>query len=71
MAIISDDPMLAAQLSCRLARPETYLPVLNGPRLSRPDADAETIRRFNATARVRAQKIVLARLSRRVYRSAV
>jgi hypothetical protein len=63
MAIISDDPMLTAQLSCLLARPETYLPVLDGPRLSRPDADAETIRRLNATARVRAQKIVLAGLS--------
>ena len=62
-AIISDDPRLAAQLSCLLAQPDTYLPVLDGPRLTRPDGEAEVARRLNATARVRSQHILLAGLS--------
>ncbi len=61
--IISDEPRLAAQLSCLLARPDTYLPVFDGPRLGRHDADAEVIRRLNATARARSQRIVLAGLA--------
>jgi hypothetical protein len=61
--IIADDAKLAAQLSCLFARNETYLSVLDGPRMKRPDADAEVIRRLNATARLRAQRIVLAGLS--------
>lgn len=62
-AIISDEPKLAAQLSCLLVRPDTYLPVFDGPRLGRHDADAEVIRRLNATARARSQRIVLAGLA--------
>lgn len=62
-AIISDDARLAAQLSCLVAKPDTYVPVLDGPRLGRPDRSSEVLRRLNATARTRSQEILLAALS--------
>ena len=51
-AIVSDDPFLAGELSCALARRGHYLCVLDGPRLTRDDRDAEAIRRTNALARL-------------------
>jgi len=60
--IIADDARLAAQVSCVLARPRTYLPVIDGPRMTRPDHDAETLRRNNAAARVKPSTIVFAGL---------
>ena len=53
--IFADDPKLAAQVCCALAVPSTYLSVCDGPRLQRPDADAEVSRRHNAAARARAK----------------
>jgi glycosyltransferase involved in cell wall biosynthesis len=53
--VIADDAHRAASLSSVLARANAYLPVMDGPRLTRPDADAETVRRNNAVARIDAQ----------------
>jgi hypothetical protein len=61
-AIVSDDPYLAARLSCVLAKPRSYLSVLDGPRMARPDHAAEVIRRNNALARVQLSRILLAGL---------
>jgi hypothetical protein len=61
--VISDDDKLAAQLSCLFAKPGHYLTVLDGPRMERHDQLAEVIRRNNACARVRPDRIVLAGLS--------
>lgn len=60
--VIADDAQLAAQISCILARPGHYVPVVNGPRMTRPDRDAEVIRRNNAAARVKADCIIFAGL---------
>lgn len=61
--VISDDPRLAARLSCRLARRGTYLPIIDGPRMMRPDRETEIIRRNNAAARVGADAVFLANVS--------
>ena len=60
--VIADDARLAAQISCVLAQPGSYLPVVDGPRMTRPDHDAEVIRRNNAAARVKADSIIFAGL---------
>ena len=60
--IVSDDPMLAAMLSCVLARRGHYLPIMDGPRLTRPDRTAEITRRNNALARARVKRTLLAGL---------
>ena len=57
--VIGDDAKLLAQISSILAREKYYLPAIDGPRMKRPDADAEVIRRNNATARVRPSAIFL------------
>jgi hypothetical protein len=61
--VIADDARLAAQISCALARPGAYLPVIDGPRLTRHDREAEVIRRNNAAARVNPKSIIFAGLS--------
>jgi hypothetical protein len=61
--IFADDAKLAAQLSCALARPGVYLPVCDGPRLQRPDRDAEVIRRHNAAGRARTKTAFMAGVS--------
>jgi hypothetical protein len=61
--IFSDDAQLAARLSCALTRPGTYLPVIDGPRMQRPDREAEVIHRTNAAARSRARRVFLAGLA--------
>lgn len=62
-AIVSDDPELAAVLSSALARRNTYLPVLDGPRLTRPDHASEVVRRVAALARAGTKTTLLAGLS--------
>src|SRR5713226_6460614 len=61
--VFADDAQLAAKASCVLARPGNYLPVIDGPRLQRPDRDHEVIRRGNAAARSRAKHFVFAGLA--------
>jgi len=63
IAIISDNARLAASLSCFLARRNVYTAVLDGPRLTRDDRDAEITRRHNAIARLQPGRILLAGLS--------
>lgn len=59
---MSDDPRLLAEVSALVAKKGCYIPVLDGPRVKRPDAEAEVIRRNNAVARSKAKKIVIAAL---------
>jgi|GEM_PF-1374296 hypothetical protein len=61
--VIGDDAQLLAQISSVLARKNSYLPILDGPRIQRPDADAEVIRRNNAAARVAPSAIFFAGLT--------
>jgi hypothetical protein len=63
LAVLSDDAELAARLSCILNRPGYYLPVLDGPRMTRPDGDGEAARRNNAIARAGVKRVAFANLS--------
>jgi len=62
-AIISDYPELAAALSSALARRDTYLPILDGPRLTRPDRASEVTRRIKTLAHAGTKSTLLAGLS--------
>lgn len=62
-AIVSDDPELAAALSSALARRDVYLPVLDGPRLTRPDRSSEIVRRIATIAHAGSKSTFLAGLS--------
>jgi hypothetical protein len=64
-AIVSDDPELAAALSSALARRDIYLPVLDGPRLTRPDRTSEIVRRIATIAHAGSKSTFLAGLSER------
>lgn len=61
-ALVTDDPLLAAQISSLFRRPRHYFPVLNGPRMSRPDADNEAVRCRNALVMVRPRSLLLGRM---------
>lgn len=61
--VISDDTELAAKLSCALARPGAYLPVVDGPRMARDDHEAEATRRNNGVARAMATEVYYAGIS--------
>lgn len=58
--IIGDDALLIAQISSIIARKNYYTPVVDGPRIQRPDASAEVVRRNNAAAHVKPEKIIFA-----------
>jgi hypothetical protein len=58
--IVGDDPFLVARLSCALSRKQTYLSVIDGPRMTRLDHTSEVTRRNNAIVRARADKTLLA-----------
>lgn len=62
-AIIADNTELAARLSCVLSRQGHYLPVLDGPRMGRPDNDNEAVRRNNAIAGAGVRRVILGELS--------
>jgi hypothetical protein len=55
--LIADDARLAAQLSCRLAKADTYLPVVRGPLLFRGDNSREAARRNNSASRAKARSM--------------
>ncbi len=61
-AIVSDDPEMAAALSSALACRRTYLPVLDGPRLTRPDRESEILRRVATIAHAGTKQTLLAGL---------
>jgi hypothetical protein len=65
--VIADSAQLAAQASCALAQSGIYLPVIDGPRIMRPDRNAEVIRRSNAAVRARSDRIILAGISNETY----
>ncbi|MYM28327.1 hypothetical protein GTP58_08320 [Duganella sp. CY15W] len=69
VALICDEPELAAQLSAALSTNGTYFPVLDSPRLGRPDAEAEVIRRVNALAEAKPKKVILGGCTERVRQS--
>jgi hypothetical protein len=61
--VIADDARLAAQLFCVLSETGRYVPLIEGPRMSRADRDAEIARRNNAASRVKPEAIFLAGLT--------
>jgi hypothetical protein len=65
--VIADDALLAAQASCVLAQAGTYLTILDGPRMMRPDYHAEVIRRNNAAGRAKPERIIIAGISDEAY----
>lgn len=66
---MGDDPYLLAELSALVAKKGYYLPVIDGPRMGRVDAEAEVIRRNNAVARSKVKKIVMGDLSQETRRA--
>jgi hypothetical protein len=60
VAIITDDAHLAAKLVSVLAVRGKYLPILEQPRLTRPDREGEVIRCTNALARSGAKRFIFA-----------
>ncbi len=65
--VIAEDAQLAAQISCALAVPGHYLPVVEGPRFLHPDPAAELVRRNNAAGRVRPESIFMTGLSDKAF----
>lgn len=63
-AIVSDDAHLAARLCSVLAKRGHYLAVLDGPRLTRSDAEHEIVRRNNALARINPNRVIISGLSK-------
>jgi hypothetical protein len=62
LVLVGDDALLLAELTTLLAKRTAYLPILNGPRLQRPDREHEVIRRANAIAKVQPQSVIFAGL---------
>ena len=62
-AIVTDNAELTASLSCILNHRGYYLPVLDGPRIKRPDGPDEAVRRNNAIARASVKQVILTDLS--------
>lgn len=62
-ALVTDDALLAAQVSALFTRQGRYFPVMDGPRLTRGDADNETIRRRNALVLAGVNQVLLGGLS--------
>lgn len=60
--LVADDPRLAARISALFTRPGRYFPVMDGPRMSRPDADNEVVRRRNGMVMAGARQSLLAGL---------
>jgi hypothetical protein len=61
--VIGDDATLLAAIASMLAQEGHYLPLCEGPRLLRHDADYELARRHNLAARMQPKAIFLAGLS--------
>ncbi len=58
-ALVTDEPLLAARISALFVNPRRYLPVMDGPRMSRPDADNEILRRRNAIVMTGARQVLM------------
>jgi hypothetical protein len=57
--LVTDDSLLAARISALFARPGRYLAVMDGPRMSRPDANNEAVRRRNAIVMTGARQVLI------------
>lgn len=64
-ALVADDAVLAARVSSLFTRPGRYLPVIDGPRMDRPDSSNEVSRRLDAVRRVGAKRLFLVGLDPR------
>ena len=60
--LVTDTPLLAARISALFTRPGRYFPVMDGPRMARPDANNEVIRRRNGTVMTGARQVLLGAL---------
>lgn len=56
--VMGDNPRLLAQVSCLLAKKGCYLPVVDGPRMTRQDYQAEVSIRGNAAVSMNAKTIL-------------
>lgn len=64
--VMGDNARLLAKISSVLAQRGSYVPLVDGPRLKRMDAEVEVIRRNNAAARVQPKAIIFAGLAESV-----
>lgn len=64
--VVGDDPKLLAQVSCLLAKKGCYLPVVDGPRMTRHDFLNEVVRCGNAAATLNADQVLFAGLSQEI-----
>jgi hypothetical protein len=62
LVVVGDDALLLAEITTLVAKRSAYLPLLNGPRLQRPDREHEVICRSNAIAKVQPQSVIFAGL---------
>jgi hypothetical protein len=60
--VFAGDPKLAAQTSTILAKPGFYVPIVEGPRMQRPDHEGEIVRANNTAATSRARGFIFAGL---------
>lgn len=58
LLLIVDDPQLAAEASAILREKGKYLPIIDGPRMQRPDVSQEVTRRINVAARLKPNLII-------------
>ena len=58
-AVITDNVQLAARMSCALATPGHYVPILEGPRMTRDDRSLEIFRINNAVGRSNLETVFL------------
>ena len=58
-ALVTDDSLLAARISALFVYRGRYLPIMDGPRMSRPDADNEIVRRRNAIVMTGARQVLM------------
>jgi hypothetical protein len=66
IVLVTDNPSLAASISSGIAETGTYFPVLEGPRILRPDADNEVIRVANAIHSLQPHLIIYGDLSEEI-----
>jgi len=62
IALVSDDPLFLAGALSLFPRAETLVAVMDGPRMARPDAGNEVIRRVNALVSAGITRVVTANL---------
>ena len=58
IAVVTDNPIMAAVISSGFVAQGQYVPVYEAPRMQRPDADREIVTLVNSMRRVGAQKII-------------